>query len=187
MKLKNDYTSLYFNFLKFGLFTIGGGLAMIPLIEKTCVEDKHWLEEEEMVDCVAISQSLPGVIAINAATYIGYHLKGLKGSICSTLGVITPSLIIMMLVVLFLQDFGENPFVEGALFGIKSGCVGLILYTLLKLGKKILKDAFAWIMAIASFAIIAFLNISVVWVILGGALLGIAYSLVFKEKMEAEE
>ena len=84
--MKNKNLSLFWEFFKIGMFTIGGGMAMIPQIQQVVVDDKKWLTDEEMIDCIAISQSMPGVIAINSATYIGKKISGIKGSMSATLG-----------------------------------------------------------------------------------------------------
>ena len=98
-KVKNNlFLQLFWTFFKLGLFTIGGGMAMIPLIQDIVVDKKKWMTEEEAVDCIAVSQGLPGVIAINMATYIGQTKKGILGAIVATIGVILPSFIIIILV-----------------------------------------------------------------------------------------
>ena len=131
---------LFASFFKIGLFTIGGGLAMIPLLERIAVKDKKWFTEEEMMDCLAVSQSLPGVVAVNMATYVG-----------------------------------KRKYVTGAFTGIKAGVCGMILATVIRLGRKNLQDAFGWIIALAAFILIAFLGVSAVWVILGAALCGVLW------------
>ena len=102
MGIKNKNLSLFWEFFKVGMFTIGGGMAMIPQIQQVVVEDRKWLTEEEMIDCIAISQSMPGVIAINSATYIGSRISGIKGALSATLGAVMPSFMIIIAVVMFL-------------------------------------------------------------------------------------
>ena len=170
--------SLFWEFLKIGIVTIGGGMAMIPQLKYVVVEDKKWMGKEEMIDCIAVSQALPGVIAINAATYIGMRLRGLRGALSSTLGVVTPSFVIIILVVTLLENIGENTYVQGAFTGIKAAVCGLILVTVIRLGKTILKSWFSWLMAAAAFVVIILTGISVVWVILAGAVIGIVYNTV---------
>ena len=99
---------LFFSFLKIGTFTFGGGLAMLPLIRKTAVEEKGWMTEDEMVDCLAISQSLPGMLAVNAAIYIGNRKKALVGSIAAALGVILPAFVSILIILLFLGRIEQN-------------------------------------------------------------------------------
>lgn len=184
-RLKNCI-SLYWEFLKIGLFTIGGGMAMIPQIQQVVVKDKGWLKEEEMLDCIAVSQAMPGVIAINSATYIGRKTVGFPGALAATLGVITPSFIIIILAVTVLGAMGENKYIAGAFTGVKAAVCGLILVTVVRLGKQSLKSAFQWVMAAAAILLIAILGVNAVWVLLGGAVIGIIYNNV-KLSSEAKE
>ena len=164
---------MFWSFFKLGLFTIGGGMAMIPLIQDIVVNNKKWMTEEECVDCIAVSQSLPGVIAINMATYIGYHLKKLPGSIVATVGVNLPSYIIIIIVVEILHGFGDNPYVLGALVGIKAAATGLIAFSAYRIGRQVLRSGFAWVMAVAAFMVITFAGVNAVFAILGGLVIGI--------------
>ena len=170
------YISLYWEFFKIGLFTIGGGMAMIPQLQQIFVKDKGWLTEEDMIDCIAVSQALPGVIAINSATYIGLRRKGFFGAVAATLGVVTPSFVIIILVVSFLGFIGDNSYVQGAFTGVKAAVCGLILVTVVRLGKQILKSAFQWILAVAALIAIGVFGITAVWVIIAGGVLGIVYN-----------
>ena len=110
---ENMYVQLFLSFFKLGLFTIGGG--MVPLIQGIVVDEKHWMTEEEAVDCIAVSQGLPGVIAINMATYIGHQKKGIPGAVTATLGVILPSFIIIILIIrrMFPQIFQSRYDLKG--------------------------------------------------------------------------
>lgn len=175
------YISLFWEFFKIGIFTIGGGMAMIPQIQQLVVEDKKWLDEEEMLDCVAISQSMPGVIAINSATYIGKRIKGIRGSLAATLGVVMPSFIIIILAVTVLGAFGENRYVLGAFTGIKAAVCGLILVTAVRLAKQSLTSVFQWVLAAAALLAIGFFGITAVWAIIVGAIAGIIYNSVKAE------
>jgi chromate transporter len=168
---------LFINFFIIGLFTIGGGLAMLPFIQRMVVDKKRWLSEAEMLDCIAIAQSLPGVLAINTATYVGNRKAGFLGALAATMGVILPSFIIIILLVVLLGTIGENSYIEGAFTGIKAAASGLILYSAIKLGKGVVKGWFPWLLAILSFIIIVAFNVSAILVILGGALLGTIYFL----------
>lgn len=173
-KIKNNiYVKLFISFFKAGLFTIGGGLAMLPVIQNFVVEKEKWLTEEEMIDGIAVAQSLPGVVAINIATYIGKKKAGIAGAIVATFGTILPSYIIIILISMFLGAVGDNVFVEGALTGIKAAAAGLICVAGIKLGKSILKGPLTWIIATASFAAIVCFGVKAVYVILGSALIGI--------------
>lgn len=183
----NLYLQLFYEFFKLGLFTIGGGMAMVPLIQDIVVDKKGWMSEEEAVDCIAVSQGLPGVIAINMATYIGRQKKGMLGSVCATAGVILPSFIIIILIVELLQGIGDNPYLNGALMGIKAAATGLIAHSAYKVGKKVLTGAFQWALAVGAFAAIIFLGINAVWVIVAGILLGLLYTSKNEKKCGGEQ
>ena len=169
-KAAKEHISLFWEFFKIGLFTIGGGMAMLPLIQKVAVEDKKWMEEEDMIDCLAVSQAMPGVIAINSATYIGKRQHGLTGSLAATIGVVTPSFLI----------------INGAFTGIKAAVCGLVIVSACKLGKQILKGPFQWVLAILAFFAIAVFEVTALWAILGGAVAGIVL-LMIRGKRGAEK
>lgn len=174
-KAFKDHVSLFWEFFKMGLFTIGGGMAMLPLIQKVAVEDKKWMSQEEMIDCLAVSQALPGVIAINSATYIGKRLRGFTGSLAATLGVVLPSFMIIIAVVTLLGAIGDNPYVNGAFTGVKAAVCGLVVVSAWKLGKQVIKDKFCIVVAAAAFIAIAIFRITAIWAILSGAAAGIIY------------
>lgn len=165
---------LFVAFLKVGTFTFGGGLAMLPLIRKTAVDEKGWMTEDEMADCLAISQSLPGMLAVNTAIYVGYRQKALAGSIAAALGVILPAFVSIVIILLFLGKIEENPYVQGAFEGIKAASVALIAVAAYKMGKQILKGKLEYFIAVVSFIIIVFAGISAVWSIIFGALAGLS-------------
>lgn len=174
--------ALFWMFLKIGLFTIGGGLVMIPLISRKVVEEKKWITEEEMLDCIALGQSLPGVIAINSAAYVGYKKRGVKGGIMATLGVTVPSLVIIIALANVINAVNDNHFVQGAMVGIKACVVGLVICVAYDLGKKTLKNAFQWVIAVAAFICVAIFNVNAIIVIICAALAGIIYYNVIKAK-----
>lgn len=174
--------ALFWMFLKIGLFTIGGGLVMIPLISRKVVEEKKWITEEEMLDCIALGQSLPGVIAINSAAYVGYKKRGVKGGIMATLGVTVPSLVIIIALANVINAVNDNHFVQGAMVGIKACVVGLVICVAYDLGKKTLKNAFQWVMAVAAFICVVVFNVNAIIVIICAALAGIIYYNVIKAK-----
>ena len=187
-KSKKTYNrNLFWEFFKIGIFTIGGGMAMIPQIQQVVVKDKGWLSEEEMVACIAVSQSMPGVIAINSATYIGRKTNGFSGAAAATTGVIAPSFLIIILIVSFLGMVGENHYIQGAFVGIKAAVCGLILISAVKLGKQILKGPFQWILAVAAFLAIGVFGITAVWAVLAGAVVGILYNTLWLERKNREK
>ena len=169
--------NLFWEFFKIGLFTIGGGMAMLPLIQKLVVEDKKWLSEEETVDCLAISQAMPGVIATNSATYIGKRLAGFTGALAATLGVVGPSFIIIIAIVGILDSISGSTIVAGALIGIKAAVCGLVLVTAVRMGKKTLKRKLHWVLAIMAFILIAVFDITALWAIIVGAIAGVIYQM----------
>lgn len=163
---------LFLTFFKVGVFTFGGGLAMLPIIRRVAVEQKSWLTEEEIVNCFAISQSLPGVISINAAIYIGNRKKGVLGAVASAIGVILPSFCIIIIILLFLGKIEDSPYVQGAFEGIKAASVALILVAAYKMGKQVLKGKLEYFIAATSFVIIVIAGINAIWAIVFGGLAG---------------
>ena len=168
----NIYWNMFECFFKLGLFTIGGGMAMVPIMKEKVCDERNWMTEEEVLDCLAVCQSLPGVIAINMATYIGYYKKGLKGALVATFGVLLPSFVIIILVVTVLGSIKDNTYAQGALMGFKAAATGLIAYAALNMAKKTLSGAFSWAVCLLALVLIAILGIDAVWVILGGILVG---------------
>lgn len=120
------YFQLFISFFKIGAFTFGGGYAMIPLIQKEVVDRKQWLAEGEFLDMLAIAQSVPGPISLNTAVFVGNKLRGMKGSLFSSLGIILPSFIVILLIALVFTEFKNNPGVERVFKGIRPAVVALI-------------------------------------------------------------
>ena len=139
MKKKTNIFEMFLTFFKIGLFTFGGGYAMLALIEGELVEKKKWIEKEEFLDMVAIAESTPGPIAINSATYIGYKRGGVLGAVCSTLGVVLPSFIIIFAISLFLEAFLTFELVRYAFCGIQACVVYLIISAAAKMLKGLKK------------------------------------------------
>lgn len=150
---------------------------MIPQIQQIAVEEKGWLSDEEMIDCIALGQSLPGVIAVNMATFIGRKRQGFVGAVTATVGVVIPAVIAIFAAVWLLDMIGDNGFVNGAFVGIKAAVCGLIIVSMVRLGKQTLKSPFQWIMMFAGGIAVCFFGFSVVWVILAGIVVGIVYSI----------
>lgn len=164
---------LFISFFKVGAFTFGGGLAMLPVIRKVAVEEKHWLDDEEMIDCLALSQSLPGMLAINAAIYIGNRKKGFAGAVVAAVGAILPSFITIIVVLTFLGQIEDNRYVQGAFEGIKAASVALILVAALRMGKKVITGKFEWVIAIVAFVLIL-MGVNAIWAIVSGGVIGYA-------------
>jgi chromate transporter len=175
-------TQLFWVFFKVGSFTFGGGYAMLPLIQKEVVEKEKWVAEEEIVDIFAISQSVPGVIAINSSIFIGNKVAKIPGAIAAALGVILPAFVSIILILAVLLSFQNNIYVQKVLQGIRAASVGLIFLAAVKLGKSILKDKLGWIIALVSFGVICLFNINAAWVVIGGGMIGyLTYLLKWRE------
>lgn len=163
---------LFWTFCKIGALTFGGGYAMLPLIQREIVENKKWSTEKEILDYYAVGQCTPGVIAVNTATFIGYKLRGIIGGIVATLGVIFPSIVIILIIATFLQNFADLAIVQSAFAGIRVAVVALIITTVVKLIKSSIKDYLGVIIAIIAFVISAFIGLSPVYVVIADALTG---------------
>lgn len=163
---------LFLTFCKIGALTFGGGYAMLPLIQREIVENKKWSTEKEILDYYAVGQCTPGVIAVNTATFIGYKLRGIIGGIVATLGVIFPSIVIILIIATFLQNFADLAIVQSAFAGIRVAVVALIITTVVKLIKSSIKDYLGVIIAIIAFVISAFIGLSPVYVVIAAALTG---------------
>lgn len=175
MRETKKYWQLFFAFFKIGLFTIGGGLAMIPFIQEEFTRKKGWISDDEMIDIIALAQSLPGVIAINSSIFIGLKIKGIRGGIVATLGTILPSFIIIIGILLLLMNIEQNHYVQMVFTGIKAASSALILDTVIRLAQSTLKGRYGWISACIAFLLITFLNVNAAWGILLGALSGWVY------------
>ena len=126
---------IFLTFFKIGAFTIGGGYAMLPIIQKEVVDNKKWLGEEEFLDSIAVTNSLPGPLAINCATFVGYKTVGIKGAVSAALGAVMPSFLIILVIAMFFSTIQENAIVEYVFAGIRPAVVALITYALVKLVK----------------------------------------------------
>jgi chromate transporter len=167
---------IFVTFCRVGAFTFGGGLAMLPLFEKEVIEKKGWITQEDILDIYAISQSLPGVIAVNASTFIGYRLAGVPGAAAAVAGMMAPSLLVIIAIASIFVQFRENYYVAKAFRGVRAAVTALIFLAAYRIGRATLKEAFSWIVAVTAFLVIFLTNIHVIYVILAGALLGIVVS-----------
>ena len=177
------YVILFFTMLKIGLFTFGGGYAMIALLENELIRKKQWLEEDEFMDMVAIAESTPGPVAVNAATYVGYKIGGVPGALLSTLAVCIPSFAIIYVISLYFGRFLSVAWVNAAFRGIQVCVAFLILSAGWKLFKKMRKNAFNLIVfsatAVCTLAFSLFsVKFSSVFYVLIGAALGICVYLI---------
>ena len=163
---------IYWIFAQMGACCFGGGYAMLSLLQKVIVEQHGWATEEELMDYYAIGQCTPGVIAVNTSTFIGHKLAGIPGAIAATLGFISPSLLIITVIAAFLESFATNPFVAHALAGIRVCVCVLILDSVLKLGKKSVKDAVSWTVFLVTAAVAFFTEIPTIAIVLGAGAVG---------------
>ncbi len=170
----SNYWRLFFVFLKIGCSTFGGGIAMIPLIQKEVVDRQKWVKEEEMIEYLAVAQSVPGVIAINSSIFVGNKVSGIAGAFFAALGTILPALFSILLILSFLSGLEDNVYVEKIFSGIRAATAALVLMTAVRMGKVILKEKQAYFIAAIVFVIIVIMNISAVWGIIFGGIAGIA-------------
>ena len=176
------FVELFFTFFVIGMFTIGGGYAMLPIIEKEVVDKNHWLSKEEFIDMLAVVQSLPGPIAINSSVYIGYKIAKFWGSIVCALGAALPSFIIILFLAIVFTDIQDNPTIEKVFKGIRPAVVALIVVPVIFMAKtaKITWKT-VWI-PVAVAVVVAFLGLSPAYIIVITAILGILFSFTRKDK-----
>ncbi|MBQ6894204.1 MAG: chromate transporter [Clostridia bacterium] len=167
--------NLFFVFARIGGFTFGGGYAMLPMIQKEIVENKKWASEEEIMNYYAVGQCTPGVIAVNTATFIGYKLRGIWGAIFSTLGVISPSVVIITIIAAFISNFTHIPAVQHALAGINVVVSVLVLNAVIGLWKKGIKNLFGVVLFAAAFLVSVFFDFSPIYTIAVSVACGILY------------
>lgn len=168
---------LYAAFFKIGLFTFGGGYAMLPLMQNELVEKQNWVGEEELLNYFSISQVMPGIIAVNTATFVGDKLRGWPGAIASMLGVISPSIIIITVIAILFSQFAHLEPVAHALAGIRIAVAALMVITIIRMARSGVKGWLAAILCVAAFVFVAFVKVSPVYVVLVGLGAGVAYAL----------
>lgn len=192
MKKTKEYLTLFLTMLKIGLFTFGGGYAMIALLENEFVAKNNWLDKDEFLDVAAIAESTPGPIAINAATYIGYKRVGIIGSIIATLGICIPSFLIIYTISLFFDAFLSLTFVAHAFKGIQICVVYLILSAGLRMLKQMKKKAFNVIIVALTLVCMVTLSLfavkfsTILYILVSGAA-GVLFYLVGRFKKEEKE
>ena len=169
----NEYLDLFGTFAKVGVMTFGGGMAMLPILQREVVEDRHWATEEELMDYYAIGQCTPGIIAVYTATFIGQKRKGTIGGIVATLGIVCPSLVIISILASLITNFSSVAWVQNAFAGIQVCVCVLIFNAVVKLLKKSVIDKRTFAIFLLVMAGSALLNLSPVWFVLLAALAGI--------------
>ena len=181
MKLLKE---LFLTFFKIGAFTFGGGYAMIPLIKREVVENKKWIDEDEMFDIIAIAESTPGPLAINSATFVGSKVSGIKGSVAATLGTVAPSFIIIVTISQLLLQVENMELVKDAFMGIRAGVVVMIANAVISFFKKLKKETFTYIMLALAFVLIWIAKLDTIVVLIISALIGILWTCYLRKKVQ---
>ena len=170
------FIQLFFSFFKVGLFTFGGGYAMLPLLKAEVVQKQKWITEDELLDYFSIGQCTPGIIAVNVSTFCGYKLRGILGAVVSTFAVVLPSVIIISLIASILKMFVDNQVVAHAFSGIRVGVCALILVLVIDMCKKVYKQSqnkkLHFSILLVSAVLLVFTNISAVFVVLTALAIG---------------
>lgn len=166
---------LFFAFMRIGAFTIGGGYAMLPLIQKEAVEKSHWVDEEEFAEIIGLSQTAPGAIAINSSIYLGFTVAGFPGAIFAVTGMVVPSLVFILTIAVFFERFSDIPAVQAIFNGVRPAVMGLILAALLKIGKSVLKNLTSLIIFVVMLLIGIIFDLHPALIILVAAVAGILF------------
>lgn len=165
---------LFSSFFKISAIAVGGGLTMLPLIEAEFVEKRKWIDHQEMVDCVAVVQSMPGIIGCNISVALGYRIAGIPGLLSATLGIVLPPFLAILVIGLSFLNLGGNTWIDHAFLSVRAAICALLLLAAVKMGKNILKTPFPIILAVISFCILTLMpKINAIWVILGAAAVGL--------------
>jgi len=170
---RTSLSTLFAAFFRIGILTFGGGYAMLPMLERECVDKYGWTTRETLLDYFAISQCTPGVIAVNTATFVGSNERGAIGAAAATLGVITPSFLIILIIATLLNNFAHIAAVQHAFNGIRVAVAVLILNTVIKLFRTNVKSAGGLGLCIGAFFLSALFSMSPVYIVAAGALIGI--------------
>lgn len=183
------YWKLFISTFYLSAFTIGGGYVIVPLMRKKFVDEYKWIEEKEMIDIVAVSQSSPGPIAVNASILVGYRLAGLRGSLVTILGTILPPLIIISIISVFYTAFQESRIINAALMGMRAAVAAVMIDAIYKLGKTVLKGdkLFSLIIMIAAFILAFFININVALILLMCGFVGWVTKFIMDQKQKGKD
>ena len=170
--MNNIYWESFKTFFKIGMFTLGGGYAMIPIIEEEVVNRHRWVDKEEMLDLIAIAQSCPGVFAINISIFVGYTLRKVRGAIATALGTALPSFLIILAIAMFFHQFEDNRYIAAMFRGIRPAVVALIAVPTFNLGKSAQLNRFTMWIPVVSALLIWLLGVSPIWIIIAAGLGG---------------
>ncbi len=172
---------LFITFFRIGVFTFGGGYAMIPLIEREIIDKKSWLPKKEFIDLLTIAQSIPGPIALNTAVFIGFKNRGYKGALASLLGVVVPSFSILLLIAIYFANIRDNQIVDAAFKGMRPAVIALIISPVISLARE-LKPALIIVTVLTAIAIWYF-ELSPITMIALAAIVGLTWAHVAKQKL----
>lgn len=172
-----ELLQLFFIFFRIGLFSIGGGYVMLPMLRREMVETRGWLTDEQLIDFYAIAQATPGIIAINTATFVGFRRRSVAGACAATLGMVAPSLIIITAIALFFDQVREVPVMERAFRGVRIAVAMLLSFTLFTLIKKTVLSLFSIVLFLAALAGVAIFDLSPVPILLAAAAAGILFGI----------
>ena len=167
--------TLFWSFFKIGLFTFGGGYAMIPLIRREVIDRRNWIAERDFLDLLTLAQSAPGPISLNTSVFVGYKMRGYAGAVASILGVVVPSFVIILLIALLFADIRYNPLVDAAFKGMRPAVVALIVVPVISLARG-MHPALYIVIALTAVAV-WYLGWSPVWILAGAAAAGILHAL----------
>ena len=178
---------LYLAFVKIGAFTFGGGLAMMPIMQRELIEKRGWITEEELIDYFAIGQSTPGIIAVNVATFVGYKRLGWLGGIIGTIGVVTPSWVIIMLLASAISSVDKYPLAQKALRGINVAVAALLTSVIVKFSKKTIKNMWNAVFMLLAFVLIYFFKVQSVFIIIASLVIGCLITIYKQKKVQRTE
>lgn len=181
----NALLDLYVTFFRVGIMTFGGGYAMLPLLQAEVVEKHRWATEEELLNYFAVGQCTPGIIAVNTATFIGYKRGKIPGGILATLGVVSPSIVIILVIAGILNQFADNVWVGHAFAGIRVAVCALVLKSIIGLWKNGIKNKAGILLFLLAFVLIAFVGVSSVWIVIFAIVLGLVLQVGRERKNEA--
>ncbi|MDD7200651.1 MAG: chromate transporter [Sphaerochaetaceae bacterium] len=181
---KHTLLLLFFHMIRISTFTFGGGFVIVNFMKRTFVDKLHWLDDDEMMDMIAIAQSSPGAIAVNGSIQVGWKVGGFIGMMVAVLGTIIPPMVILSVISLFYKAFATNLYVSLVLKGMKAGVAAVILDVVCSLGDRVVKEKswFSDLLMAGAFLLVFFLDCNVVFVILGAALIGVVKYLVMGRK-----
>ena len=166
------YVQLFTAFFKIGLFTFGGGMSMLPMLQKELVESKKWLTDEEILNYVAIGRCTPGIIAVNVATFCGYKRAGLLGAVAATVGIVCPSWLVITLIAGSISHFSEIEWLQRAMKGVYIAVAALLTRAVFTFGKKIITDGITAVIALAAFLAMTVWNVSGILIVLAAGFIG---------------